>query len=242
MPFLRFSRDKRGYEHTYLVHTANRRGKPSRPRILYWYRTPPGVRVGRKPFDEEVRRTIEAQNPGVVFDWESFSKAQIPAAEPEPWWERRRAERAAKQARRADDVVEVDEPSSNAVAAGDDDSAASATEEPAETGSLEPTSEVSGSVPLTTVADGAGGGPHADSGQPAADGQPANRKRRRRGGRRRRGRTGAPGASAQGPDGVPLEPGAIASAPMESDPELDAIPEGDVASEPSDFDPSSPEE
>ena len=67
--FLRFSRDKRGYEHFYLVQpTTNRRGK-TRARILYWFRTPPGVRVGRLPFDADVQRTIEAQNPGVTFDW-----------------------------------------------------------------------------------------------------------------------------------------------------------------------------
>ena len=27
-----------------------------RPRVLYWFRTPPGVKVGREPFDEEVQR------------------------------------------------------------------------------------------------------------------------------------------------------------------------------------------
>jgi hypothetical protein len=104
VPFLRFSRDKRGYENTYLVHTQNRRGKAPRQRILYWYRTPPGVRVGRPPFDEEARRGIEAQNPDLTFDWPTIVATPIPPpAENEQWRERRRAERAAKQAQRAED-------------------------------------------------------------------------------------------------------------------------------------------
>ena len=103
MPFVRFSRDKRGYEHIYLVHAATRRGKPSRPRILYWYRTPPGVIVGREPFDPAVRRALEAQNPDVTFDWNKLVKMTAPPPDVEPWRERRRAEQAAKRARRAEE-------------------------------------------------------------------------------------------------------------------------------------------
>ncbi|PYR61668.1 MAG: hypothetical protein DMF91_09165 [Acidobacteria bacterium] len=101
--FLRFSRDKRGYEHFYLVQpTTNRRGK-TRARILYWFRTPPGVRVGRLPFDADVQRTIEAQNPGVTFDWKRLLATPIPppSQDVERWRERRRLERAEKAARRA---------------------------------------------------------------------------------------------------------------------------------------------
>src|SRR5438128_2911696 len=101
--FLRFSRDKRGYEHFYLVQpTTNRRGK-TRARILYWFRTPPGVRVGRLPFDADVQRTIEAQNPDVTFDWKRLLATPIPppSQEVERWRERRRVERAEKAARRA---------------------------------------------------------------------------------------------------------------------------------------------
>jgi hypothetical protein len=104
VPFLRFSRDKRGYENIYLVHTQTRRGKTPRQRILYWYRTPPGVRVGRPPFDEEARRRIEAQNPDLTFDWPTIVATPIPPpAENEQWRERRRAERAVKQAQRAEE-------------------------------------------------------------------------------------------------------------------------------------------
>jgi hypothetical protein len=99
--FLRFTRDKRGYEHFYLVEaTPNRKGK-LRSRLLYWFRTPPNVKVGREPFDENVRRLLEASNPGVVFDWRAILETPIPSAEAEQWRERRRAEKASR--RRSED-------------------------------------------------------------------------------------------------------------------------------------------
>ena len=66
MPFLRLTRDRRGVENTYLMH-ADRPG--DRPRILYWYRTAPGIVLGRAPLDEDAIRTIEDQHPGIEFDW-----------------------------------------------------------------------------------------------------------------------------------------------------------------------------
>jgi hypothetical protein len=105
VPAVRFSRDKRGYEYVYLVHTPMRRGKPGRSRVLYWYRTPPGVRIGRKPFDEEVQRTVEAQNPGVTFDWEAIIATPMPPPDMTEFWrERRRAEKAARLERRAEEL------------------------------------------------------------------------------------------------------------------------------------------
>ena len=100
MAYLKFSRDKRGYEHFYLVQPSNR-GK-ARPRMLYWFRTPPGVRIGRSPFDPDMRRELEAQNPDVVFDWEAIANTPIPpVVEPERWRERRRVERAFRDAEEA---------------------------------------------------------------------------------------------------------------------------------------------
>lgn len=96
MPFVRFSRDRRGYEHIYLVHTPVRRGKAGRPRVLYWYRTPPGVKVGREAFDETIRRALEAQHPDVEFDWESLAAPPPPPQVVEPWRERRRLQKARK--------------------------------------------------------------------------------------------------------------------------------------------------
>ena len=103
MPFLRFSRDKRGYEHIYLIQpVSGRRGK-SRPRILYWFRTPPNVKVGREMFDDQIVRALEAQNPDVAFDWTTLRSTPIPPPESEPWRERRRAQRAARQLREVDE-------------------------------------------------------------------------------------------------------------------------------------------
>jgi len=98
VPFLKFSRDRRGYEHFCLVEpVSGRRGK-LRERILYWFRTPPNVRVGRVPFDDHVMRALEAQYPGLRFDWEALRNTPIPSVEPEYWRERRRADRAVRRA------------------------------------------------------------------------------------------------------------------------------------------------
>ena len=94
MAFLKFSRDKRGVENFFIVQpTTNRRGKV-RPRVLYWFRSPPDVKVGRQPFDPSIRRALEAQNPDVNFDWRSIVETPIPSADADKWRERRRAERA----------------------------------------------------------------------------------------------------------------------------------------------------
>lgn len=66
MPFLRLTRDRRGTENTFLMH-ADRPG--DRPRLLYWYRTAPGIMLGRAPLDEDAIRTIEEQHPDIDFDW-----------------------------------------------------------------------------------------------------------------------------------------------------------------------------
>jgi hypothetical protein len=60
------TRDRRGFENTFLMH-ADRPG--DRPRLLYWYRTAPGIGLGRSPLDEDAIRTIEEQHPDIDFDW-----------------------------------------------------------------------------------------------------------------------------------------------------------------------------
>jgi hypothetical protein len=83
VPFLRIIRDKRGYETTYLMHWY-KEGNRQRSRILYIFRTPGGVRVGRAPLEPDVLRSIEAQYPDISFDWKSvLDNQQIvePAAE-----------------------------------------------------------------------------------------------------------------------------------------------------------------
>jgi hypothetical protein len=212
VPFLKFSRDKRGYENIYLVHAQNRRGKPSRPRILYWYRTPPGIRVGRPPFDDETRKRLEAQNPEVTFDWATIVATPIPPpAENEQWRERRRAERAAKQAQRAEEAdsmrdvppllrdipvaIDLDEPPTTGDEAleslpstsNEVETIERLTEPQQTTDSTLPAETVSPSLEAVAV--------RSSSDRRVAD--PAARRRRRRGGRRRRGQRPLGPASAE---------------------------------------------
>ena len=70
---LRVTRDKRGYEHIYLIADGRRRGRAD-SRLVYWCRMPGGLRVGREPFDAETREALERGNPDLVFDWPSLTK------------------------------------------------------------------------------------------------------------------------------------------------------------------------
>ena len=67
------------------MHTPHRRGK-GRTRILYWFRTPPGVRVGRAPLDEEAIRLIEHYHPNIRFNWPQILTGEeekaVPIASP----------------------------------------------------------------------------------------------------------------------------------------------------------------
>lgn len=191
MAFLRFTRDKRGYEHFYLVQpTTNRRGK-TRTRILYWFRTPPNVKVGRQPFDDALRRALEAQNPGVEFDWQKIVDTPIPSADAEKWRERRRMERAERAARQSG--AEVDE------AVGEP---ANAEDEP------EPASEDQTVEASPTAATEVRAVPPED--------QQQRRRRRRRG---RRGRPDRPQGSEPSETRTPLEAPAPSDTPESNEPQ-----------------------
>jgi hypothetical protein len=197
--FLKFSRDRRGYEHFYLVHQTIRRGGP-RNRVLYWFRTPPGVKVGRAPFDDDVRRALEKQNPDVSFDWQKLLDTPIPPPAPdvERWRERRRIDREMKHAA----LSEVSE----AAAAAPDDASE---EQPL-------LSAVPQAAALENVASTADPDPGAVSS--------GRTRRRRRGGRRRRLEIAAAAvapAEHKPPSGadVPAEPDAdVADVRAEPDP------------------------
>lgn len=91
MPFLRFTRDKRGYENTYVLQAPRRgHGDKAPPRILYWFRTPPNVKMGRLPLDEDAIRAIEEANPDIEFDWPKMLKLQVKTPPLPPRPERRR--------------------------------------------------------------------------------------------------------------------------------------------------------
>lgn len=80
MPFLRFTRDKRGYETTSLVHAFRARQGRTRQKLLYWFRSPPSVKVGRPALDEEAIRWIEEHNPEIEFDWPKILESTPPPA------------------------------------------------------------------------------------------------------------------------------------------------------------------
>src|SRR5262245_18682360 len=196
--FLRFTRDKRGYEHFYLVEASQRRGK-SPTRVLYWFRTPPNVKVGRDPFDEDIRRELEAQNPDVVFDWRRILETPIPSPDADKWRERRRAERAAKALRRAEKVEEA-----LAVSEVDEvDREADAQEDNGETPPDAPMhvlEAAAATVPLdSTIPPDLS--PHASNeGTQAPTGRQGARRRRRRR-HRHRGHGGQPGGGSGSPAG-----------------------------------------
>src|SRR5690348_5825211 len=108
MPFLRFSRDKRGYEYFSLLQPAAR-GERAEPRVLYWFRSPPNIRVGREPFDPALRKTLEERNPDIEFNWDAITRTPIPPpSEADHWRERRRAVRAAKEAAASEAPGEIE--------------------------------------------------------------------------------------------------------------------------------------
>lgn len=231
MPFVRVSRDKRGYEQISLMHASSRRGKPTKPRVLYVFRTPPGIKIGREPFDASVRREIEAQNPEVQFDWVKLSNIPVPSPDVEFWRERRRAEKAAKQARREAELEETQAespeeagPSSELQpAAGIDPSADSAAEDEAlekiddeiDSGSdVEGVENGEAAIEVVAVAP-----PEAAPG----DARPVERRRRRRRGGRRRHQRPAGQTASSGND--PAQSGPSSGA--------EPAPKAPAASEPS---------
>ena len=172
MPFLRFSRDKRGIESFSLVHTTtNRRGKV-RPRVLYFFRTPPDIKVGREPFDPELRRALERQHPDITFDWRAIAETPIPSADADKWRERRRAERAAKHAARAEESAEAAE-----AAEAEPDTEPGEPAEPAEPGA-----ELAAGAAAKPDAP-ADGAMVAETGESRSDPGKRRRRRRRSGGR-----------------------------------------------------------
>jgi hypothetical protein len=203
VPFLKFSRDRRGYEHIYLVEPVSGRHGKTYQRVLYWFRTPPNVKVGRAPFDDQVMRALEARYPGIKFDWETLRNTPIPAVEPEYWRERRRADRAARRVRDEDQQQEDTgaQEEAGVVAAGDPpapEPAAATDGQRAEIAAAAIAESVPGTSTGTVMAPGRG-----DAG---AGNSPRQRRRRRRRGQRHRGPDAgsAPGTPGQtGPTAGP---------------------------------------
>lgn len=155
------------------MHGSSRRGRPAKPRTLYVFRTPPGVKLGREPFDQSVRGLIEEQNPGVFFDWKALSHIVPPPPDAEYWREKRRVEKAARQARHAEEREDVS-------AARRSEAETSPAEVAAEGNAESGDDEVKGDSQVPEVDGVLAGGPQAP-GRPEG-----RRRRRRRGGRGRR--------------------------------------------------------
>ena len=171
-----------------------------RTRVLYWYRTPPGVRVGREPFDDSMRRAIEAQNPDIVFDWRKIVETPIPSAETEKWRERRRAEKAEKAARRAEAASESSSEESDEVDVPRPDEG-SAEDSRSDSESDDEDADVDPAGPELRVLSAS-----AVASEPLApaSGVPVDPERRRR--RRRRGRRSQGPAPTTGQPPAPSEP------------------------------------
>ena len=74
MPFIRHSRDKRGFDHTYVMHAYRNAQGNQRGRVLYLFRSPAGLKLGRQPLDNEVREALEHTHPDLTFDWNALGR------------------------------------------------------------------------------------------------------------------------------------------------------------------------
>lgn len=74
MPFIRYARDKKGYECTSVMHAYRPANGPQRVRVLYLFRTPAHLKVGRQALDEEVVEALEHTHPDLSFDWVALRK------------------------------------------------------------------------------------------------------------------------------------------------------------------------
>ena len=77
MPFIRQTRDKRGFEHTYVMHVARPANGPPRTRVLYVFRSPSNLAVGRKALDAEVMEALEHTHPDLSFDWNNMTREAV---------------------------------------------------------------------------------------------------------------------------------------------------------------------
>lgn len=103
MPHLRLTADRRGYENTFLLHSST---PGERAKVIYWYRTAPGLRVGRPALDDAAMRSLEEQYPDIDFDWPYILDvaAMTPVEVEGPVPVRKR------KPRRADDELDADAP------------------------------------------------------------------------------------------------------------------------------------
>jgi hypothetical protein len=95
VPFIRQTRDKRGIECLYVMHAYRQApAGPQRTRVLYIFRSPSHVKIGRRPLDPEVMEALEHTHPDLAFDWSTLHResvsARTDAREREPRRDRQR--------------------------------------------------------------------------------------------------------------------------------------------------------
>jgi len=131
VPYLRLTADRRGFENTFLLHVA---APGEAPRVLYWYRTAPGLRIGRPALDDGAMRMLEDQFPDIDFDWPYILDmgAMTPVEVEAPVPPRKR------KPRRPDADDSVDDVSRDVVAAAPDDAPRPAAAEDAPAGEMAP--------------------------------------------------------------------------------------------------------
>lgn len=91
MPFIRYTRDKRGYETTFVMHAYRAGHGSGRARILYLFRSPSNLKVGRRGLEPEVTEALEHTHPDLSFDWVSLlHEPALPRVEPREYGPRPR--------------------------------------------------------------------------------------------------------------------------------------------------------
>jgi hypothetical protein len=73
VPFIRCARDKRGYDATYVMHIYRPGQGNSKTRILYFFRSPAHIKVGRRVLEPEVMEALEHTHPDLNFDWTTLN-------------------------------------------------------------------------------------------------------------------------------------------------------------------------
>lgn len=65
------------------MHAPRPGAGPARTKLLYMFRSPSHVQIGRKPLDPEVREALEHTHPDLTFDWNGLLRdSPAPARQP----------------------------------------------------------------------------------------------------------------------------------------------------------------
>jgi len=77
VPFIRYNRDKRGIETTLVMHAYRTPQGTQQNRVLYLFRSPSNLQVGRQALDEEVIEALEHTHPDLTFDWPGLLRDRV---------------------------------------------------------------------------------------------------------------------------------------------------------------------